>query len=109
MTATTLDSGSKFPILTFSSRKKERLKPRFLPDGIQRGAMCWQVLVDDFSGGGGTVRQTECLLGMSADSLVLVEESTKECIWAVSCKAILGWTSATSSIRLYYHQGKRPL
>lgn len=65
-----------------------------------------QVLVDDFSGGGGAVRQTECLFGMSADSLVLVEESTKECIWAVSCKAILGWTSATSSIRLYYHQGR---
>lgn len=43
VTATTLDSGSKFPILTFSSRKKERLKPRFLPDGVQRGAICWQV------------------------------------------------------------------
>ncbi len=105
VTGNTLDSGSKFPILTFSSRKKERLKPKFFPDAVQAGAICWQVSVDDFSGGGGSVRQTDSLLGISGDSLVLVEESTKECIWAVSCKAILGWTSSTSSIKLYYHQG----
>lgn len=105
VTGNTLDSGSKFPILTFSSRKKERLKPKFYPDAVQAGAICWQVSVDDFSGGGGSVRQTDSLLGISGDSLVLVEESTKECIWAVSCKAILGWTSSTSSIKLYYHQG----
>ncbi|XP_057379207.1 signal-induced proliferation-associated 1-like protein 1 [Daphnia carinata] len=106
VTGNTLDSGSKFPILTFSSRKKERLKPKFFPDAVQSGAICWQVSVDDFSGGGGSVRQTDSLLGISSDSLVLVEESTKECIWAVSCKAILGWTSSTSSIKLYYHQGE---
>ena len=107
VTNNSMDSGSKFPILTFSSRKKERLKPKFFPDCVQGGAICWQVSVDDFSGGVGcAVRQTDCLLGISADSLVLVEESTKECIWAVSCKAILGWTSSTSSIKLYYHQGK---
>lgn len=105
VTGSSLDSGSKFPILTFSSRKKERLKPKFFPDAVQAGAICWQVSVDDFSGGGGSVRQTDSLLGISSDSLVLVEESTKECIWAVSCKAILGWTSSTSSIKLYYHQG----
>lgn len=107
VTSNTLDSGSKFPILTFSSRKKERLKPKFFPDAVQGGAICWQVSVDDYSGGSGSVRQTDSLLGISADSLVLVEESTKECIWAVSTKAILGWTSSTSSIKLYYHQGER--
>lgn len=106
VTSNSLDSGSKFPILTFSSRKKERLKPKFFPDAVQAGAICWQVSVDDYSGGSGSVRQTDSLLGISADSLVLVEESTKECIWAVSTKAILGWTSSTSSIKLYYHQGE---
>lgn len=105
VTASTLESGSKFPILTFSSRKKERLKPKFIADAVQSGAVCWQVNVDDYSGGGGAVRQVESLFGVSSDSLVLIEESTKECIWAVSCKAVLGWTLMTSSIKLYYHQG----
>jgi len=106
VTANTLESSSKFPILTFSSRKKERLKPKFIADAVQNGAVCWQVYVDDYSGGGGAVRQIETLLGISGDSLVLVEETTKECVWAVSCKAILGWSLMTSSIKLYYHQGE---
>ena len=36
-------------IMSFSSRKKDRLRPRFNPDIVQRGAISWQVSVDDHS------------------------------------------------------------
>ena len=34
-------------IMSFGSRKKDRPRPRFNPDAVQRGAICWQVVADE--------------------------------------------------------------
>ncbi|CAG9762814.1 unnamed protein product [Ceutorhynchus assimilis] len=95
-----VDTGQKFSL--FSSKKKDKLRPRFIPDLCQRGAILWQVLLDD-SGQG---QQIECFLGISSDSFVLIEEQTRQIVFVTPCKSILGWSPQTNSLRIYHHQGE---
>ncbi|CAH1103721.1 unnamed protein product [Psylliodes chrysocephalus] len=99
-TSTIVDTGQKFSI--FSSKKKEKIRPRFIPDLCQRGAILWQVLLDD-SGQG---QQIECFLGISSDTFVLIEEHSRQIVFVTPCKSILGWSPQTNSLRLYHHQGE---
>lgn len=79
-------------IMSFSSKKKERVRPRFLPDALQRGAISWQVVLDD----SGQAALVDCYLGISTDTLVLIEERTREIVFVMPCKAILGWSTQTN-------------
>ncbi|CAG9820298.1 unnamed protein product [Phaedon cochleariae] len=99
-TSTILDTGQKFSI--FSTKKKEKIRHRFIPDLCQRGAILWQVLLDD-SGQG---QQIECFLGISSDTFVLIEETSKQIVFVTPCKSVLGWSPQTNSLRLYHHQGE---
>ncbi|KAL3170449.1 hypothetical protein MRX96_014680 [Rhipicephalus microplus] len=101
-TNTTLDSGPKFSLLSFGSRKKERPRPRFVPDGFVRGAISWSVQVEDQ--GQGCV--CDCILGISASSLVLLDDATGEPVFGCATAAVLGWSSHSSSLKLFYHQGE---
>ncbi|XP_066154442.1 signal-induced proliferation-associated 1-like protein 1 isoform X4 [Euwallacea fornicatus] len=103
-TNTPVDTGQKFCSVSaiFSSKKKEKGRPRFIPDLCQRGAILWQVLLDD-SGQG---QQIECFLGISSDSFVLIEEQTRQIVFVTPCKSILGWSPQTNSLRIYHHQGE---
>ncbi|KAJ4443510.1 hypothetical protein ANN_05182 [Periplaneta americana] len=101
-TSTVVDPGQKFSIMSFSSKKKERVRPRFLPDALQRGAISWQVVLDD----SGQAALVDCYLGISTDTLVLIEERSREIVFVMPCKAILGWSAQTNSLRIYHHQGE---
>nr|CAH7717010.1 unnamed protein product [Callosobruchus chinensis] len=104
-TSTPLDTGQKFLSCTtaiFGSKKKDKPRPRFIPDLCQRGAILWQVLLDD-SGQG---RQVECFLGVSSDTFVLIEEQSRQIVFVTPCKSILGWSPQTNSLRVYHHQGE---
>ena len=74
-------------MLSFSSKKKERTRPKFQADATQRGAICWQVVLED----SGQSQLVDCFLGISTDSLVLIEERSREIVMVTPCKAILGW------------------
>jgi hypothetical protein len=81
-------------MLSFSSKKKERWRPRFLPDATQRGAICWQVLLDDSS----QSTFVDCFLAISSDSIVLIEEASREIVFVTPCKSVLGWTTNTNRL-----------
>ena len=36
--------------------------------------------------------QVDCVVGVSVDSVVVVEEATAAVIFATSCKSVIGWT-----------------
>ncbi|XP_060834586.1 signal-induced proliferation-associated 1-like protein 1 [Rhopalosiphum padi] len=99
---TTIEPVQKFSMLSFSSKKKERWRPRFQPDASQRGAICWQVVLEEGNG----VIGGHCLLAISSDSMVLVEENNHDILLVIPCKSILGWTTQTNSLRIYYHEGE---
>lgn len=56
------------------------------------------------------MQQVECFLGISTDSLVLIEELSKQIVFVTPCKSILGWSAQTTtqenSLRIYHHQGE---
>jgi len=79
-------------MLSFSTKKKERWRPRFQPDASQRGAICWQVVLEEGNG----VIGGHCLLAISSDSMVLVEENNHDILLVIPCKSILGWTTQTN-------------
>lgn len=86
----------------FSSKKKDKIRPRFIPDACQRGAILWQVMLDDSS----QSQLVECFLGISTDTLILIEEQSRQIVFVSPCSYILGWYPQSSSLRIYYHQGE---
>ncbi|KFM59861.1 Signal-induced proliferation-associated 1-like protein 2, partial [Stegodyphus mimosarum] len=101
-TNTSTDSGPKFSILSFGGRKKERSRPRFIPDSYVLGAISWQVQVEDF----GKSSVVDCLLAISVDTLVVMDETNQDIIFVCPCASILGWSSQTTSLKIFYHQGE---
>lgn len=97
---TLVDSGQKLKI--FPSKKKEPTKPRFKGDASQRGAFCWQVVLHD----SGQSTQIESFLGISAETFVLIEESSRQMVFAASNRSILGWSTNGNALRVYHHQGE---
>lgn len=94
---------SCFILAIFSvSKKKDKIRPRFIPDKCQRGAILWQVMLDD----SGQREQIECFLGISSDTFVLIEEQSKQIVFVTACKSILGWSPQSNSLRIYHHQGE---
>lgn len=79
-------------IISFSSKKKERWKPRFIPDATQRGAICWQVMLEDSTHS----VIIHCFLAISADSIVLIDESTNDIVFVTPCRSVLGWSTQTN-------------
>lgn len=89
-------------MLSFSTKKKERARPKFQADATQRGAICWQVVLED----SGQSQLVDCFLGISTDSLVLMEERSREIVMVTPCQAILGWFIHSNSLCIYHHQGE---
>lgn len=100
VTQVTIDSGQKFSI--FSSKKKEPYIPRFSGDSSQRGAFCWQIVLDDC----GLQKKIDCFLGISSETFVLIEESTQKIIFVIPNRSILGWSTCGNALRIFYHQGE---
>lgn len=84
--------GSFAAIISFSSKKKERWRPRFIPDATQRGAICWQVMLEDST----QSIIIHCFLAISADSIVLIDESNNNIVFVTPCKSVLGWSTQTN-------------
>ncbi|XP_076654822.1 signal-induced proliferation-associated 1-like protein 2 isoform X2 [Halictus rubicundus] len=97
---TVVDTGQKFSMLSFSSKKKAAVRPRLSCDASQRGAICWQVILEDSN------QNTDCYLGISVDTIVLIEEHSRQVVFVAPCASVLGWHAQTNSLRLYYHQGE---
>lgn len=96
-----IESSQKFTAF-FSKAKKDKTKPLQINHSRTTGAICWQVLVDD----NGLGQRTKVYLGISTDSLVLIEESTNHIIFVAPCTSIIGFTAHTNSLRIYHHQGE---
>ncbi|XP_029648674.1 signal-induced proliferation-associated 1-like protein 2 isoform X2 [Octopus sinensis] len=103
VTTTALDSSSKLSKFALGSgRKKERSKQKVVPDLFAKGATVFPVKVEDF----GLANRIDCIFGIAAENIVLIEESTKDVIFSVPCTKVLGWTAFTTSLKLYHSQGE---
>ncbi|XP_030627133.1 signal-induced proliferation-associated 1-like protein 2 [Chanos chanos] len=98
----TVDSAVKFSFITLGAKKKERVKPRKDAHLHSVGAITWSVVARDF----GQSADVECLLGISNEFIVLIEEESKNVVFNCSCRDVIGWTSGVMSIKIFYERGE---
>ncbi|XP_048059894.1 signal-induced proliferation-associated 1-like protein 2 isoform X4 [Megalobrama amblycephala] len=102
VSTTTVDSAVKFSFITLGAKKKERVKPRKDAHLHSVGAVTWSVVARDF----GQSADVECLLGISNEFIVLIEEESKNVIFNCSCRDVIGWSSGIMSIKIFYERGE---
>lgn len=98
----TMDSALKFSFITLGAKKKERVIPRRDAHLHSIGAIMWSVVAWDFS----QSVNDQCLLGISNEFIVLIEEESKNAVFNCSCRDVIGWTSTIKSIKLFYGRGE---
>uniref|UniRef100_A0A668AK39 Signal induced proliferation associated 1 like 2 n=1 Tax=Myripristis murdjan TaxID=586833 RepID=A0A668AK39_9TELE len=98
----TIDSAVKFSFITLGAKKKEKVKPRKDAHLLSVGAITWSVRARDF----GQSMDVDCLLGISNEFIVLIEEESKNVVFNCSCRDVIGWTSGIMSIKIFYERGE---
>nr|XP_033468567.1 signal-induced proliferation-associated 1-like protein 2 isoform X3 [Epinephelus lanceolatus] len=98
----TIDSAVKFSFITLGAKKKEKVKPRKDAHLLSVGAITWSVRARDF----GQSIDVDCLLGISNEFIVLIEEESKNVVFNCSCRDVIGWTSGIMSIKIFYERGE---
>lgn len=93
-------AGAKFVSTIFGSKK--RRAGRFVGDSAIKGAILWELSVEDY----GQATLVDCLVGISSDTFLIIDESTKEVIFVCPNASILGWTSHPSHVKIFFHQGE---
>lgn len=97
-----IDSAVKFSFITLGAKKKEKVKPRKDAHLFSVGAITWSVRARDF----GQSMDVDCLLGISNEFIVLIEEESKNVVFNCSCRDVIGWTSGIMSIKIFYERGE---
>ncbi|XP_034040399.1 signal-induced proliferation-associated 1-like protein 2 isoform X2 [Thalassophryne amazonica] len=98
----TIDSAVKFSFINLGGKKKEKVKPRKDAHVFSVGAITWSVCARDF----GQSVDVDCLLGISNEFIVLIEEESKNVVFNCSCRDVIGWTSGIMSIKIFYERGE---
>ncbi|XP_078675422.1 signal-induced proliferation-associated 1-like protein 2 isoform X3 [Branchiostoma floridae x Branchiostoma belcheri] len=101
-TTTSIDSTLKFGKFSLSGKKKEKTRPRLAPELASTGAIIWDIQIEDFS----TSTTVDCILGISSEMFVLVDGEVKEALFSTPCKSVIGWTSQTDGLKVYYNRGE---
>uniref|UniRef100_A0A3P8YT46 Signal induced proliferation associated 1 like 2 n=1 Tax=Esox lucius TaxID=8010 RepID=A0A3P8YT46_ESOLU len=98
----TMDSAVKFSFITLGAKKKDKAKPRKDAHLFSIGAITWSVTARDF----GQSADVDCLLGVSNEFIVLIEEESKNVVFNCSCRDVIGWTSGITSLKIFYERGE---
>ncbi|XP_066043076.1 LOW QUALITY PROTEIN: signal-induced proliferation-associated 1-like protein 1 [Chamaea fasciata] len=102
VTNTPIDPSGKFPFISLASKKKEKSKPYPGAEIYSSGAIVWSVHAKDYSKG----MEIDCLLGISNEFVVLIEQDTKSVVFNCSCRDVIGWTSTDTNIKIFYERGE---
>ncbi|PAV79175.1 hypothetical protein WR25_24180 [Diploscapter pachys] len=87
-----------------SVKRRERHNPR--PSQIpMRGALSWLVDVHDYS----TNQRVSCVLGLSQESLVLLERPSGIVLFCTPTHSIIGWANTEMGLKIYYDHGDQHL
>ncbi|XP_064421178.1 signal-induced proliferation-associated 1-like protein 1 isoform X2 [Latimeria chalumnae] len=102
VTNTPIDPSGKFPFISLASKKKERTKPYLGAELHSLGAIVWSIHAEDYS----SVSEIDCILGISNELIVLIEQDTKNVVFNCSCRDVIGWTSNTTTVKVFYERGE---
>ncbi|XP_023617122.1 signal-induced proliferation-associated 1-like protein 1 isoform X4 [Myotis lucifugus] len=102
VTNTPIDPSGKFPFISLASKKKEKSKPYPGAELSSMGAIVWAIRAKDYT----NAMEIDCLLGVSNEFIVLIEQETKSVVFNCSCRDVIGWTSTDTSLKIFYERGE---
>ncbi|KAM7085991.1 signal-induced proliferation-associated protein 1 [Molossus nigricans] len=112
VTTTSLDSASRFGLPSLGGRR--RASPRGAGTELQAaGALVWGVRAAPGARGAGGAQagspdgtEVPCLLGISAEALVLVVPRDGRVVFNCACRDVLAWTFSEQQLDLYHGRGE---
>ncbi|XP_069366321.1 signal-induced proliferation-associated protein 1 isoform X2 [Paralichthys olivaceus] len=110
VTTTPIDSSTKFPLLSLGGKRKDKLKGAKGAELHSAGALVWAVMV--YSRDETGELSLPCLLGVSAESVVLIERCTRKVVFNCSCRDVIGWKAVTETkeggpcLDIFYERGE---
>ncbi|MBZ3880935.1 Signal-induced proliferation-associated protein 1 [Sciurus carolinensis] len=112
VTTTSLDSASRFGLPSLGGRR--RATPRGPGTELQAaGALMWGVraapgawVAAGAQAGGPDSAEVPCLLGISAEALVLVTPRDGRVVFNCACRDVLAWTFSEQQLDLYHGRGE---
>ncbi|MEQ2304542.1 hypothetical protein AMECASPLE_028137, partial [Ameca splendens] len=113
VTTTPIDSSTKFPLLSLGGKRKDKMKGAKGAELHSAGALVWAVMInsrDDLE----AIEQQNlpCLLGVSAESVVLIERGSRRVVFNCSCRDVIGWKAVTVTkdggpcLDIFYERGE---
>lgn len=102
VTNTPIDPSGKFPFISLASKKKEKSKPHPGVELHSSGAVVWALHAKDYSKG----VDIDCLLGISNEFVMIIEQDTRSVVFNCSCRDVIGWTSTDTSVKIFYERGE---
>ncbi|KAL7389353.1 hypothetical protein ABVT39_002236 [Epinephelus coioides] len=112
VTTTPIDSSTKFPLLSLGGKRKDKLKGAKGAELHSAGALVWAVVVNSGDDGEVGEHRLPCLLGVSAESVVLIERCTRRVVFNCSCRDVIGWKAVTETkeggpcLDIFYERGE---
>lgn len=97
VTTTPIDSSTKFPLLSLGGKRKDKLKGSKSAELHSSGALVWAVMVYNRIEGEAGEQKLPCLLGVSAEFVVLIERFTRRVVFNCSCRDVIGWKIVTDT------------
>lgn len=107
VTTTSLDSASRFGLPSLGGRR--RATPRGAGSELQAaGALVWSVRAAAGArvSAGAEGAEVPCLLGISAEALVLVVPRDGRVVFNCACRDVLAWTFSEHRLDLYHGRGE---
>ncbi|XP_051238608.1 signal-induced proliferation-associated 1-like protein 2 isoform X2 [Dicentrarchus labrax] len=100
VTSTPVDmsSSARFSFISLGGKKKERSTPRRYAHLQSSGALTWSVTARDFSHS----TAVTCLLAISNEFVVLIEEASRQVVFSCYCRDVIGWSAGHGLIKLFY-------
>ncbi|XP_018607653.1 signal-induced proliferation-associated 1-like protein 2 isoform X1 [Scleropages formosus] len=109
VTTTPIDSSTKFPLLSLGSKRKDKLKGAKGAELHSAGALVWAVTATESGASGHSL---PCLLGVSAESVVLIERCSRRVVFNCCCRDVIGWKAVTEGgpkgiacLDIFYERG----
>ncbi|XP_034746869.1 signal-induced proliferation-associated protein 1 isoform X1 [Etheostoma cragini] len=112
VTTTPIDSSTKFPLLSLGGKRKDKLKGAKGAELHSAGALVWAVMVNSGDEVEAGEHRLPCLLGVSAESVVLIERCTRKVVFNCSCRDVIGWKAVTEAkeggpcLDIFYERGE---
>ncbi|XP_029924062.1 signal-induced proliferation-associated 1-like protein 2 isoform X2 [Myripristis murdjan] len=112
VTTTPIDSSTKFPLLSLGGKRKDKPKGAKGAELHSAGALVWAVTVNSGDEGETGEHKLPCLLGVSAESVVLIERYTRRVVFNCSCRDVIGWKAVTETkeggpcLDIFYERGE---